>query len=187
MPYNLVNIGFGIGFAPSINWCFVRTYGIGLRAIPLETRKISLTWLWNLLIPVYDHVQGAGQLTRVRLYPMDLLVLVYWQIFNYVYVHDRHGNSYMMWCSMRSENGHNCGLCMTISYICEILINKLRPRQIYRHLADDILKCILLKEIFLNENLRIWLKNVPNVRIQHIPALVQIMAWCRPRATSMAA
>ena len=43
-----------------------------------------------------------------------------------------------------------------------------------RHFEDDILKCI-----FFNENIwiliEISLKFVPN-----IPALVQIMTWCRP-------
>ena len=47
-----------------------------------------------------------------------------------------------------------------------------------RNFADDVFKCI-----FLNKNvwisLMISLKFVPNVRINNIPALVQIMAWCR--------
>ena len=47
------------------------------------------------------------------------------------------------------------------------------------HFADDIIKCI-----FLNENARISrkisLKFVPKVRINKIPALVQIMAWRWP-------
>ena len=58
------------------------------------------------------------------------------------------------------------------------LLNTLRPRQNGRHFADDIFKCI-----FSNENvwisLKIKLKSVPKVRINNIPALVQIMAWCR--------
>ena len=57
--------------------------------------------------------------------------------------------------------------------------NSLRPRPIRRHFADDIFKCILE-----NENgwisPRISLKFVPKVRINNIPALVQIMAWRRP-------
>ena len=57
--------------------------------------------------------------------------------------------------------------------------NTLRPRQNRRHFADAIFKCI-----FLNENARISLKIsltfVPKVRINNIPALVQIMAWHRP-------
>ena len=61
------------------------------------------------------------------------------------------------------------------------IINSLRPRLNRRHFADDILKCI-----FLNENEwilpRISLKFVPEVRINNIPALVQIMAWRRPGA-----
>ena len=59
------------------------------------------------------------------------------------------------------------------------IVNTLRPRQDGRHFPDDILKCI-----FLNENARISLKKslkyVPKVRINNIPALVQIMAWRRP-------
>ena len=57
--------------------------------------------------------------------------------------------------------------------------NTLRPRQNCRPFADDIFKCNLL-----NENawisLMISLKFVPKVRINNIPTLVQIMAWCRP-------
>ena len=58
-------------------------------------------------------------------------------------------------------------------------VNSLRPWQNGRHFADDT-----FRRIFLNENL--WtlvkhsLKIVPKVRINNIPALVQIMAWHRP-------
>ena len=59
------------------------------------------------------------------------------------------------------------------------IVNTLRPRQNGRHFADAIFKCI-----FLNENagilLEISLKFVPQVRINNIPALVQIKAWRRP-------
>ena len=58
-------------------------------------------------------------------------------------------------------------------------LNILRPRQNRRHFADDIFKCI-----FLNENvwisINISLKFVRKGLIDHIPALVQLMAWCRP-------
>ena len=57
-------------------------------------------------------------------------------------------------------------------------INTLRPRQNGRHFPDDIFKCI-----FFDKNLWILLKMslkfVPKVRINIIPALVQIMAWRR--------
>ena len=53
--------------------------------------------------------------------------------------------------------------------------NTLRPRQNGRHFVDDVFKCI-----FLNENvwisLMISLKFAPNVPINNIPVLVQIMA-----------
>ena len=58
-------------------------------------------------------------------------------------------------------------------------VNTLRPRQYGRHFPDDT-----SKRIFLNENVRISikisLKFVPKGPINKIPALVQIMAWCRP-------
>ena len=59
------------------------------------------------------------------------------------------------------------------------LFNTLRPRQDGRHFVDDT-----FKHIFLNENVRISikisLKLVAKGPINNIPALVQIMAWCRP-------
>ena len=57
--------------------------------------------------------------------------------------------------------------------------NTLRLRQNGHHFLDDIFKCI-----FLNENdwilIKISLKFVLKGPINNIPALVQIMAWCRP-------
>ena len=59
------------------------------------------------------------------------------------------------------------------------MLTSLKPRRNRRHFADNIFKCI-----FLNENvwiaLKISLEFVPKVRINNIPALVQIMAWRRP-------
>ena len=65
----------------------------------------------------------------------------------------------------------------TLLFPC--LVNSLRPRLNRRPFADDIFKCIFLIE---NEWIlpRISLKFVPRVRINNIPALVQIMAWRRP-------
>ena len=58
-------------------------------------------------------------------------------------------------------------------------VNTLRPRQNWRHFADDIFKCI-----FLNENvwipIKISLKFVTRDPINNIPSLVQMMAWRRP-------
>ena len=63
-------------------------------------------------------------------------------------------------------------LCSSLS------VNTLRPKQICRHFADDIFKCISL-----NENawisFKISLKYVPKVRVNNTPPLVQIMAWRR--------
>ena len=63
-------------------------------------------------------------------------------------------------------------------HLNEININTLRPRRNEQHFADDI-----FKRIFFNENIwisiKISLKLVPKGPINNIPALVQIMAWCR--------
>ena len=66
-----------------------------------------------------------------------------------------------------------------LAHLCACRINSLRPRQNGRHFADDT-----FRRIFFNENLWTLLRNslkiVPKVRINNIPALVQIMAWRRP-------
>ena len=64
-------------------------------------------------------------------------------------------------------------------FLSKMDLNTLRLRQNGRHFTDDIFKCISV-----NENVRISVKIslnfVPKVRINNIPALVQIMAWCQP-------
>ena len=64
------------------------------------------------------------------------------------------------------------------SVAIEVRFNTLRPRQDGRHFPDDIFKWI-----FLNENVQICLRfhwNLfPRFRINKIPPLVQIMAWCQ--------
>ena len=63
-------------------------------------------------------------------------------------------------------------------------INTLRSRQNGRHFSDDILKCI-----FFYENIcistKFSLKFVAKSSINNIPALVQLMAWCRPGDESL--
>ena len=56
-------------------------------------------------------------------------------------------------------------------------VNTLRPTQNDCHFADDIFKCIFLNVLIW---LKISLKFVPKIRINNIPALVQIMVWHRP-------
>ena len=59
------------------------------------------------------------------------------------------------------------------------LLNTLRLRWKGQHLADDIFKCIFLKEnVWIS--IKISLKFVPKGPINDIPAVVQIMAWCCP-------
>ena len=58
-------------------------------------------------------------------------------------------------------------------------INSLRPRRNRRYNADNIFKCIFLKENVWIPT-KISLKFVSKGPINNIPALVQIMAWRRP-------
>ena len=75
-------------------------------------------------------------------------------------------------------NKHNQCICQWTKWLLTHWVNTLRPRQNGFHFPDDILKWI-----FLNENIwiliKISLKFVFEVRINNIPALVQIMAWHR--------
>ena len=61
----------------------------------------------------------------------------------------------------------------------QVYINTLRPRQNGHHVTDNN-----FKRIFLNINARISTRIsrmfVPKGRVNTMPALVQIMAWCRP-------
>ena len=63
------------------------------------------------------------------------------------------------------------------------LINTSRQGQKGRHFAYDT-----FKRIFLNKNVRIsfgiWLNVVLKGPVNNIPALVQIMVWCRDQAAS---
>ena len=63
-------------------------------------------------------------------------------------------------------------------------IKTLMPRQNGRHFAVDI-----FKRIFLNEKIWIAMKNllkfVPEVPVNNIPGLVQVMAWIRPGNKSL--
>ena len=61
-------------------------------------------------------------------------------------------------------------------FLNQCLIITLRLRQNGRYLPDDIFKRINLNETGWI-SLKIWLKFVPKVRINNIPALVQIMGW----------
>ena len=59
------------------------------------------------------------------------------------------------------------------------MFNTMRPRRNGHRFIDNVSKCI-----FLNENICIMiiisLKYVPEDQINNVPALAQIMAWCRP-------
>ena len=58
-------------------------------------------------------------------------------------------------------------------------INTLRLKQNGCHFADNNFKCILFNEK-ISISIKISLKLVCKDPIDNIPALVQIMAWCRP-------
>ena len=117
----------------------------------------------------------------IRKYEFVCIILSLWKKINKII-----NQSHCCWCPGYLHrwdiNSHDdgCVIHWGLLLLCvHIIFNTLRPRQNRRHFADDILKCI-----FLNENawisLKISLKFVPKVRINNIPALVQIMAWRWP-------
>ena len=63
---------------------------------------------------------------------------------------------------------------INLKHIC--ILNALRPKQNDRHFVDSISKWIFFDEDVWTL-LKISLKFVPKVRINNIPAMVQIMAW----------
>ena len=88
------------------------------------------------------------------------------------------------WAALVFTTGspHYCTSCipwLDYHHWYQSSIVTLRPRQNGRHVSDDIFKCIFLNENFWISH-KIWLKFVPKVWINKIPALVQIMAWHRP-------
>ena len=93
----------------------------------------------------------------------------------YVFIWDIINHPCAMGCNYPC---HNLNRNSSLSKLL-FLFNTLRLRQNGHLFPDDIFKWI-----FLNENvwisLRVSLKFVPKVRINNIPALVQIMAWRRP-------
>ena len=71
------------------------------------------------------------------------------------------------------------GVDLSMVVIYDIIgLNTLRSRQNGRHFPDDIFKLIfLIKNVCIST--KISLKFVPQVPINNIPALVQIIAWHR--------
>ena len=65
-----------------------------------------------------------------------------------------------------------------------IALNALKPGQNGRHFPYDIFKCIFLNEN-VNISINISVKFAPVGSANYIPALVQIMAWRRPRDKSL--
>ena len=90
-------------------------------------------------------------------------------------------NKLPVWGSWQALCRHN-GDQITVLYIygtCTYMVNSSPLGQNGRHFADDI-----FNRTFLNENvwisIKISLKFVSKGAIDNKPALVQIMAWCRP-------
>ena len=77
-------------------------------------------------------------------------------------------------------SGNPSATCWVVFWsLYDNTFNTLRPIQNCRHFADDIFECIF-PELKLWISLDISFKFVPSVRINTIPALVQIMAWRLP-------
>ena len=75
-------------------------------------------------------------------------------------------------------DNHGIDLVLPDDYGFSTWVNSFPPEQNGHHFPDDIVKCI-----FMNENLCIMIhlspKFIPKSPINHIPPLVQVMAWCQ--------
>ena len=93
--------------------------------------------------------------------------MFYWNVTSHYWIDD----------NICLDNDLHPVLRTVITSLC-LHLNTLRSRQNGHHFSDDIFKCILF-----NENvwffIKISLKFVPTGPFNKIPALVQIMAWCR--------
>ena len=113
----------------------------------------------------------------VKVFHITVLLVYFCHWWHVIHVYDRSTCFVQLWKQMYFY----CNWHWLIHKFHEYrqTFNTLRPRQNGRRFPDDIFKCI-----FLNENawisLKISLKFVPMVRIDNIPALVQIRAWRRP-------
>ena len=96
----------------------------------------------------------------------------------YTYMNRKH-TELKFWKGIVSSTRHNNIATPHKTYVVLDIVNILRPRKNGRHFAVDIFKCI-----FFDENawisLKISLKFVPEVRINNIPAFIQIIAWRQP-------
>ena len=118
-------------------------------------------------------------LVHVRTKPLPKPTLTYYKLD----VQKQNSVKFKWWPFCFSLNFPQRGttLCLLISFIlhCNVcLFNTLRPRQNDHHFADGIFNCIFFyKNVWIS--IKISLNFVPKSRINNIPALVQIMAWCR--------
>ena len=129
-----------------------RLFGLGHKELIHRPNQIWLPWI--------DSWTNRHSLTNQSVNNISLLV-TYWLIHQIFIFHKLLRDQFHRW------------------WVSIGSVNTLRPRQDWRHFADDIFKCI-----FLNENvwipIKISLKFVPKGPINNIPAVVQIMTWRRP-------
>ena len=144
-----------------------------IRAIKLQRcRIVVLTWKRQIKRPLGSVINGCSTLWSISMT---------FNINAYQHFYLKGPNFQEIWKSQNLKIftfKKKCHYFCTGVYMCA-RFNTLRPRPNRRHFADDIFKCIFLnKNVWISIN--ISLKFVPKGPIDHIPSLVQIMAWCRP-------
>ena len=133
--------------------------------------------------PSNIHEVVGGNIHVIHFYSFLLLVLFWLDLcfFRFLrYVYKYFGMvGYNVWFHFLCEVSPMTRMQPVDTWACNVRLNTFRPSHGGRHFTDDIWKCI-----FLNANLwisiKIWLKIILTGPINNIPALVQIMAWCRP-------
>ena len=125
-------------------------------ALLLKTYEIRLVWYI-----MYDSTRS-----NIAWYPVPFISIT-WPSYGF--------SGAIIWRNSLCSNGP---ACRTYKFRY-VTFDTLGPRQNGRHFADDICKCIFLKEN-ISIAIKISLKFVPKGPINNIPALIQIMAWRRP-------
>ena len=158
-------------------------------------------WVNNRKAGDFKPYRAHYDVTVMIIYPLNC----FWETYKYVcifyhYIHwdgvvailpdGRHGPLILLnkhhgrWWPDDRRSQSNTSYCIALVFpeypgLRIIMVNTLRPRQNGRHFPNSIFKCI-----FLNQNawisINISLNFVPQDPNDNIPALVQIMAWCRP-------
>ena len=140
--------------------------------IPLTKASDAELWCFPWSAPWINGWVNNCEPGDLRCYPAHYDIIV-------MFEDNLCGTGAMLKLSLNCSQFIYTYICVTHwHWVISGFVNPLRPKRNEQRFADDI-----FKRIFFNENvwilIKISLKFVPKGPINSIPALVQIMAWCR--------